>query len=131
MRGDWFRAIGAQVCLVAAILLYMPLFAAAWQARAMNCCDGTQCAVHGHASSKHGTKAGAAMECAHPGAPALMDCKISCCEERERPMSAGIVFVMPVAARISEMVQAETLPISLNATVFSSAVEIPSPPPRT
>ncbi len=130
-RGDWFRAVGAQVCLVTAILLYLPLFAAAWQARAMDCCDGTQCAAHGHASSKHGTKAGAAMECAHPGASALMDCKISCCEERERPMSAGMVFVLPVAIQQSEIMQAENFQLSLNVRVFPSIFDIPSPPPRS
>jgi hypothetical protein len=130
IRGERFRAMGATACLLAAILLYMPLFAATWQARGMNCCNGTECAAHGHAASKHGTKAGTAMECANVCSPALMDCKISCCEKHDRPMNAGMVFVMPAATRIVETMQAEVFRLHLNTPVLPFIVGIPSPPPR-
>jgi hypothetical protein len=126
------RSIAASICLLAAVLLYAPLAAAAWSSYQSSCCMSGQCKIPAH----HHHKAPAAptnhMDCGHDGhdMSGMMACAMSCCHDSEHSLVTSIAFVLPpvVAPESSAVI---TSPIELMKPVnFLRSIEPLSPPPR-
>src|SRR3974377_568290 len=85
------RPFGSWVCLAATMLLFAPMWAAAWQAHAMACCTGEICPAHGHPGTKGTAKTQAAtpddasMACPHENQPDIVACQMSCCNQQDTP----------------------------------------------
>jgi hypothetical protein len=93
------RKMGAWVCLIAAVLLWSPLWAVAWQSAQMSCCDGGICLTADHAK-QHRSAPGASQKpvtCEHQGANGMGQCAIHCCQTESHVFVASIVFVLPIA----------------------------------
>jgi hypothetical protein len=124
------------VCLVAAFLLWAPVWAVAWQASGMTCCNGTMCLAHGHAGKEGAAKAQSAaqehapMECNHASQAGLMTCQMSCCHEQDRPATAAVIFVLPEPMIISSGMEVTPAKIITKALAVTHFFEPPSPPPR-
>jgi len=76
--------LGAWVCLVAVVLLWAPMWAAAWPTDGMDCCKNGLCMAHAHSQSNPARpqQAGAKespMDCAHHGGSGMANCSMSCC----------------------------------------------------
>jgi hypothetical protein len=130
-----FRVVGAWLCLAAAVLLWMPMLAAAWSAHVMACCDGKMCAAQGHshgklAQQRAANETDAPMDCGHSQNGSLTSCAMSCCHEQEQVSSQGMVFVIPEVA--GQNVCFTTDPSVRLADVKQIAVLFGplSPPPR-
>jgi hypothetical protein len=131
------KALGAWVCLVAALLLWSPMWAAAWQANRMECCDTKQCPVHAHHSgtSQKATPADnpqnePSMDCHRSGSGQLMQCSMSCCHDQQRDFAAAVVFVLPAPVNIPFPMRLAPGPQGIQlAADFSSFAPL-SPPPR-
>ena len=128
--------MGAWVCLVAVVLLWAPLWAAAWPTEGMDCCKGGLCLAHRH--SKPGParpqQAGAAetpMDCEHRGGSGMSGCSMSCCQERSQILATPAIFVMPAPATIAQPSEARAAASNLAATESMQSSEPLSPPPRT
>jgi hypothetical protein len=131
------RLVGAWVCLAAAILLWAPVWAAAWQASGMACCTGTICAAHGHAGTKGTSKSQSAaqedapMECNHGSKTALMACRMSCCHDQDHPLTGAVIFVLPEPMTIPVPTEVTTAELKTQAPAITHLFEPPSPPPRS
>ena len=129
------RTSGAWVCLLAVVMLWAPIWAAAWQANGMPCCAGRMCMVHGHSKTnqpmpRETTPGESPMNCEHHGNAGIVDCSMTCGHEGSPSVTAGVIFVLPDSATLREPVL--TLAAS---TSFAPAVSVPSydplsPPPR-
>src|SRR5271157_2448819 len=99
--------MGAWVCLVALVLLWMPLWATAWQSEGMACCDGKMCAGHGHAAGQRTsgnadvTQESTPINCGHGKQAGLLACGMKCCQEAESTFVAAVIFVMHEQAKIT------------------------------
>jgi hypothetical protein len=128
------RRVGAWACLLALALLWVPLWAAAWQVNAMSCCDGGICAAHGHAGSKSGTKShfvqeNAPTEC--PQVPSgMVTCRLSCCQSHDYPVTSAVLFVLPEPMTISATVVVKAVELKSPLQAKAQLVEPLSPPPR-
>jgi hypothetical protein len=130
------KRMAASFCLLAVILLWSPLWAAALESNGIGCCGGLMCAAHGHAKPNHAqppeTKpAEAPMECEHHGGSGISSCTMSCCAENGPAFTSPINFVAPKPTVISAPAQALAAPATLAATGFVLTFEPLSPPPRT
>lgn len=131
------KHIGAWVCLVAAVLLWAPVWAAAWQASGMACCKGTMCLAHGHAGMEGASKGQSAaqehtpMDCNHASQTGLMTCQMSCCQDQDRPATGAVIFVLPEPMIISSEVEMTPAKIMTTSPVVTYFFEPPSPPPRS
>jgi hypothetical protein len=131
------RLFGAWVCLVAAVLLWSPAWAAAWQMRGMTCCTGTICLAHGHAGTKGASKSqstaqeDAPMECNHGSQTGLMACQMSCCHDHDHPLTGSVIFVLPEPMTISVPMEVTTAELKTQAPAITHLFEPPSPPPRS
>jgi hypothetical protein len=131
------KVMGAWVCLIAALLLWSPMWAAAWQANRMECCDGAQCPIHGHQFNKHKsvmpsgeTQGESSMECHHTGASELMQCSVSCCHDHQQVFSASVVFVLTLPANIQSQMRSLPGPGISDRSAKISSFEPLSPPPK-
>jgi hypothetical protein len=133
------RKFGVWVCLLAVLLLWTPLWAAAWQANGMACCADGLCPAHGHANVAQSEPQRAAAEeppgdCEHHGKNAshseLTKCSVSCCRETTTPFTAGVVFVLPHAAVLSQPSPIVILSVRVSTSEFDWSIEPLSPPPR-
>jgi hypothetical protein len=100
------RKLGAWVCLVAALLLWSPLLAAAWQSVEMSCCIAGMCPAHGHTSDQRRQPASSQqhpMTCDHQAGSNLLECSMSCCHTEPRSFVASIVFVVPSTVALSRL----------------------------
>lgn len=131
------RKFSASVCLLAALLLWAPLWATALQANGMTCCDGVMCAAHGSSSSNHDHPQAAAqqtkkpMRCGHSGGNANMSCDLSCCHEQSHSFVASIQFVLP---NPTVLLQPQSVIGTSGARVsvqILPSFDPLSPPPRT
>src|SRR5271157_1845064 len=88
---------GAWVCLVAAMLLWTPLWATALQTDGMACCKDGMCLAHGHAAGRHtsGEQESAPMDCGHGNQAGLQACDMKCCHDAGATFVAAVIFVMP------------------------------------
>src|ERR1700739_243126 len=94
------RKLGAWVCLLATVMLWAPMWAAAWQANSMACCNGTMCLAHGHSKPDHpsprrATPSETPMDCEHHSGSGLTSCSMSCCQESTHALTAAMIFVLP------------------------------------
>jgi hypothetical protein len=125
------------VCLVAAILLWAPVWAVAWQASGMACCNGTMCLAHGRAGTQGAGKAQSAaqerapMECNHASQTGLMTCQMSCCHEQDRPATGAVIFVLPEPMIFSFGIEVTLANTSTKALFVTHFCEPPAPPPRS
>jgi len=128
-RSNSDAVLRAGLCLLAVALLYAPFAAAAYSARAADCCAGGHCPVSEHHPSKVPVAPSSPMDCGHAMA-GMASCSVSCCQSLERPAVTPLAFLLPSPA--SPIVRA-------GATEFTTAlkiIEIPrslepiSPPPR-
>lgn len=134
------RKMAAWVCLLAVILLWAPLGAAALQANGMGCCVAGFCAhgPHGHQRGEQPVQPASAetsMGCEHHGGvtqnkPDAMKCSMSCCHETSAAMAAAIVFVLPATTSLSAPLGARSASPELTATEFMQSIQPLSPPPR-
>lgn len=131
---------GAWVCLLAALLLWSPTWAAAWHANRMECCDGVMCPAHSHragtpsrnAITQAATKAedASSMECHRAASSPSMQCFMSCCHETQHVFAASVLFVIPMQTQLlPAKVASEGLRASAAGPEFA-LFEPLSPPPR-
>ena len=126
--------VAACVCLLAAVLLWSPLWAAAFHASDMQCCNGAMCPLHGHMPKKGSQEPAPAKEspsnCEHHSKAPAMDCTVACCQTADSTVTQAIIFVLPAPPVISAPFLGGTstpgMPDSVNSPVFDPA----SPPPR-
>lgn len=128
---------GAWVCLLTVALLWMPLWATAWQTDGMECCKGGMCMTHGHAMTQHSSRSAGVtqestpMDCGHEGHAGLSACEMNCCHDQGSTVVAAVIFVMPMAAGISAPAEASDARKRPLAVVAPVLFEPPSPPPRS
>jgi hypothetical protein len=132
------RKIGAWVCLIAALLLWSPLWAVAWQAHGMDCCTDGMCAAHGHTNSaphhpRHSPSPAIPTNCEHSNETELMQCSISCCPESENTHSVttAITFVLPYPLFVAEPTVTPNSAFPHTPPEFVQSFKPPSPPPRS
>lgn len=123
------RESGAWVCLVAVALLWAPVWAATWQAGAMACCHDNMCPTHGHAKTNEQAPQ-TPINCDHHHGN-IPDCSMSCANETNPPLAAGVIFVLPEPEILSQPSPVLSAAPELVATEFVPAFKPPSPPPRT
>lgn len=128
--------VGACVCLMAVILLWAPLWASAFQASSMACCDGAMCPVHGHAPKKSPHEAQPGKEappvaCDHHSRNSSMSCNMACCHPTDPAVTGAILFVLPTPSGISAPALVGQRPPNLAVTMSSAIFDPASPPPRT
>jgi hypothetical protein len=121
------------VCLVAAMLLWAPLWAAAWQTDGMGCCKGGMCLAYGLATRQptSGEQESAPMDCGHGKRAGLAACEMKCCHDAGATFVAAIIFVMPEQMKISAPTEASDTLEKAQAVISSILFEPPSPPPRS
>jgi hypothetical protein len=126
------KKLGAWVCLFAAVLLWSPLWAAAWQANAMDCCSGGMCPIHGHTNHapQNNTPKQSTPCDQHPGL-GLIQCTMSCCHAVMHSFVAAIVFVLPDSPVSSRLLLLPAPRIADSARAILPAVAPPDLPPRT
>ena len=126
------RTFCAWMCLVAAILLWSPLWAVALQANGMGCCDGELCAVHpkGHVHSDVAQGQSKPMDCEH-GNSDLMKCSMSCCHDPSSSFVAAIVFVAPAPAFVKYSTISLSVDSALQRQKIPRSCDPVYPPPRT
>jgi len=134
------RKMGAWVCLLAAFLLWAPLWAVVCQASGIGCCTGGLCPAHGHPKADQATKqqsgqAETPMECEQHGGSrqshhGAMKCSIFCCHESSEAPMAAAIFILPETTAISLPAGSTATAIELSATEFVQSIRPPSPPPR-
>jgi len=130
-----FRVVGAWLCLAAAVLLWMPMLAAAWSAHMMACCDGNMCTAQGHSHGKHAQQRAASetdapMDCGHSQNGSMMSCAMSCCLEQEQISVQGMVFVIPEVAGLNVPLPTEPSVPLADAKQIVVLFGPLSPPPR-
>ena len=130
------RILGAWLCLLAVVLLWSPIYAAAWQAQGMACCSGGLCAAHGHPkqgqSHQHQPRTSETpMDCEHHGDNTLMVCSMSCCHQSSSSLTTAVIFLLPEPAIVSRPAVALASPSNLAPPEFVQSFDPPSPPPRT
>jgi hypothetical protein len=133
MRIDMARKLGACVCLLAIFILWTPLWAAAWQANGMACCQDGQCPATLHKQAMPAPPAASepSAECEHhKGSGSAMACSMSCCHQTETSLAATAIFVLPARTAISYFVQATSGPEQIGLHAFVPSFEPLSPPPR-
>jgi len=132
------RKVGAWVCLVAVMLLWSPLWAAAWHIEGMACCSGGFCPMRGHArttGSEDATRTEQPVDCEHHGGGSQnhgqgMDCAMSCGHESSSNLTTAVMFVLPGPANLSQPPQVIATIGSFTPVSFAPALEPLSPPPR-
>lgn len=130
------RTTGAWVCLLAVVLLWAPMYAAAWQTQGMACCGGGFCAAHEHPkpSQSHRRQAmarEASTNCEHHGKGGFIACSMSCCHESGSSLTTAVIFLLPPTAIVSQPAAALASPVSFAPMAFVQSFDPPSPPPRT
>ncbi|HTC42550.1 MAG TPA: hypothetical protein VK703_13305 [Candidatus Acidoferrales bacterium] len=125
--------MGACVCLIAAVLLWSPLWAVAWQSAQMSCCDSGICLTADHAKQHHGSAPGASQKpvtCEHQGGNEISQCAIHCYQTEFHVFVASIVFVLPIAPVPARSPYFVT-PVALSAQrEILPSVAPPDRPPR-
>ncbi len=123
----------AWVCLIAAVLLWSPLWAVAWQSAQIGCCDGGMCLAADHAKQHHRSAADASekpMTCEHQGGNEISQCAISCCQTESHVFVASLVFVLPVAQVLARSPYFVTPATASAQREIRPSVAPPDLPPR-
>ncbi|MGB7848140.1 MAG: hypothetical protein WBL63_21195 [Candidatus Acidiferrum sp.] len=129
------RIFGAWVCLVAMVLLWAPIWAAAWQADAMTCCNGGLCPAHGHSKTNHPSSqqkspSNSPMDCDYHDGGVVSRCSMSCSHDGNPLLTTAVIFVLPTPTYLSQPSQAIAALIQFTPTEFVQSFEPLSPPPR-
>ncbi len=128
------RKTGAWVCLIALMLLWSPVWAAAWQSTRMSCCDGGMCAAQGHTKhiydSEPATSRQSPITCEHRGGSDIDQCSMSCCRSESPSLVASIVFVLPPALLLSRSPNFVTSFVPGAKREILPATKPPDRPPR-
>ena len=126
------RVFRALVCLVAVILLWAPMGAAAWQTNGMACCKGNMCMAHKHSKSKRSEpQQSTLLECAHHSESEATKCSMSCCHETDPTLIGAVVFLLPTPGMISQSFPVTAALPNFAAKEFLGSFEPIAPPPRT
>lgn len=130
------KTLGAWVCLVAVVLLWAPMEAAAWHASGMACCEGAMCVAHRHSKAnqpmqREATPRESPMNCEHHGDSGIVTCSMTCGHESSPTVTAGVIFVLPDSAAICEPARGLAAPTSFAPTASVPSYDPLSPPPRT
>jgi hypothetical protein len=121
--------LAAWVCLVAAVVLYVPLGAAAWAAYSMACCTGDHCPIAQHHHQKKQASPHSGMDCGHD-MDQMMECSMSCCPSSEKPLVAAVAFVLPDAQLASAAMAVTDFDESLQSLEILRSIRPVAPPPR-
>jgi hypothetical protein len=127
------RTVGACVCLIAVLLLWAPMWASAWMARGMACCDGNMCAAHAHGKTNSPGKSDATkneMECEHSRSAGMTACSMSCCHEEGASVVRSSVYVLPAPAAVFVPAETVSLRIAVKHDEVLQVFAPPSPPPK-
>ena len=134
------RKTAAWVCLVAAILLWAPLWVAAFQTNGMGCCAAGLCPAHGRHNPEKATERQTASneasgECEqHQGSghkhQGAMSCSMSCYHQSGDSLMTAAIFIMPATPTLCRPAGATTADDELTSRAFIPAIKPPSPPPR-
>ncbi len=129
------RVIGAWVCLVAAALLWSPMWAAAWQSNGMDCCNGGMCQAHRHpnpdrSGPRQTAPAEAPMNCAHQSGSGITSCSMSCCREGSTSLVTAVIFVLSAPSSLSRPAGSFTSSVSAAPSESVQSFQPPSPPPK-
>lgn len=129
------KKIAAFVCLLAVVLLWAPLWAAALQANGMVCCTGGMCPTHAHSNTNHAsaeneTTSETPMQCDHSGHGSMMNCDMSCCHDQGQTFVASLHFVMPTLPVVLLPQQTLASAPTLEVTQISHPSAPLPPPPR-
>jgi hypothetical protein len=124
------------VCLLAVVLLWAPMEAAAWHANGMACCEGGMCVAHRHSKMNQPKPreirpAESPMNCEHHGNSGMVNCSMTCGHESSPSVTTAVIFVLPDSAAICEPARALAVPTSFAPTAFFLSYDPLSPPPRT
>lgn len=124
------RIFGAWVCLVAVVLLWSPMLAAAWQTGGMACCEGGMCGVHAHVKTNHSrAQHNQHMNCEHHGGTETADCSMSC-GQGSHSLTSAVIFVLPAPAIFSQPARPIAASSAFVPAEFVRSFEPLSPPPR-
>ena len=130
------RKCAASACLLALLLLWAPMWAAALSANGLGCCNGAICAARGHSAANQGNVGGTTerseqpMQCKHAQRGSAVTCDMSCCHQSTPTFLASIHFVLPSPNLLCQPQRAVPAACTLKiAEVFLSS-EPASPPPR-
>jgi len=129
------RKFRAWVCLLAVVMLWTPMEAAAWHANGMACCEGGMCMAHGHSKTnqpmpREVTPGESPMNCAHDGNSGIVNCSMTCGHDSSPSVMTGVIFVLPDSAAICEPARSLAAPTSFAPTAFVPSYDPVSPPPR-
>jgi hypothetical protein len=131
--GSAGRRLAAVVCLLAVVSLWSPLWATAWQANGMACCNGGLCPAHG----KHPLTIpaqNAPEECERHGGisepTGSMNCTLSCCQETPASFTGALLFLMPQPTILSQPDHSAATISVLPPSEFFQSLEPLAPPPR-
>jgi hypothetical protein len=130
------RVLEAWVCLVAVVLLWAPMWAAAWRANGMACCcsglpQAREQSKTNHPRPQQATPVEAPIGCQHQGGSEITGCSMSCCHESSPCITTSVIFVLPERATICQPSQAMAAFANFAPTEFVLSFEPPYPPPRT
>jgi hypothetical protein len=116
-------------CLLAVVLFYAPLAAAAWSSYQAACCASGQCPIKSH----HHHQAPAApqnhMDCGHE-LSGMTACTMSCCHNPDRPFVSSVLFVPSISVKIFEPVAVQSHIAFAKLSDLRRSIEPLSPPPR-
>jgi len=134
------RTLRAQVCLLAVLLLWLPLGASAWQACNMACCADGMCMAHGRSHSPKAAppsepaKQGSGeMDCHHSGqsdADGMLACKMDCCHTQQQAMASPIIFLLRAEPALAGLGFCVGSPKTVSAAAASLPFLPSLPPPR-
>lgn len=129
------RILSAWVCLLAVLLLWTPMWAAAWQAGRMACCNGGMCPAHGRSKpspqhSQRGASQESPMNCGHERGSGLGLCAMSCCQSESGSFVTSIVFVLPPSLLLSRSPRMVNPSIVYEECEILPAITPPDRPPR-
>jgi hypothetical protein len=95
----------------------------------MACCRDNMCPIHGHVKTNPQAPHTPA-NCDHHGGNGLPDCLMSCAQQTNPPLAAGLIFVLPEPEIISQPSPILGAAPVFVAAGFLHAIEPLSPPPR-
>src|SRR5208282_3946390 len=123
------RRFGAWVCLAALVLVWAPMWAAAWDAAtSMACCSGGSCPAHGRSKSNQpgpekSSPAEAPMNCEHHAGNGMTDCVMSCSHESASSPVTAAIFVLPEPATISRPAEVTAARANVSQMEFAHLFE--------
>jgi hypothetical protein len=128
---DRRRFFSASLCLLAVVLLYAPLAAAAWSSYSAACCNTSQCPIkaHHHQSQKSPASSENHMDCGHDMAE-MSACSMSCCQNTVPPAMVSLAFVLPSVVSLADPAIFKTPIESAKPLDFLRSIQPLSPPPR-